>query len=276
MNADQGFRRAPGNLLRVAAGAGAAVLIVTAVSAVRRARTAMTDRDSGPAHGSQVSPSAVPVPEVPEAVKACDPAVGQVAISAALLLVSVTALSAVAVRRRGSGKRGASHARTGMTLSRRKYLPTAAIPGSRAPRRAAARIRPGTTPMSPGMTACAPSTRMTTPAGPDGQVRMLSSPTTRAGGEGVLTRAGIARRRPCGRTATPAGPSPWPRRGPTPNRRRRMTVPAGAAAEDPRDKNRRPRLTAARTAGQRGRTLLRGAASLPGPVRLLVQARIPG
>ena len=112
MNADQGFRRAPGNLLRVAAGAGAAAVIVAAVSAARRARTAMADRDSGEAHGSQVFPSAVPVPEVPEAVKACDPAVGQVAISAALLLVSVTALSAVAGRRRGGGKRGAAHART--------------------------------------------------------------------------------------------------------------------------------------------------------------------
>jgi hypothetical protein len=111
MNADQGFRRAPGNLLRVAAGAGAAVLIAAAVSAARRARTATADRDSGSAQ-DQVSPSDVPAPEVPEAVKACDPAVGQVAISAALLLVSVTALSAVAGRRRGGGKRGAAHART--------------------------------------------------------------------------------------------------------------------------------------------------------------------
>jgi hypothetical protein len=112
MNADQGFRRTPGNLLRVAAGAGAVALIVTAVSAARRARTAMADRDSGEAQDSQVSPSAVPVPELPEPVRACDPAVGQVAISAALLLVSVTTLSAVAGRRRGGGKRGAAHART--------------------------------------------------------------------------------------------------------------------------------------------------------------------
>jgi hypothetical protein len=112
MNADQGFGRTPGNLLRVAAGAGAVALIVTAVSAARRARTAMADRDSGEAQDSQVSPSAVPVPELPEPVRACDPADGQVAISAALLLVSVTALSAVAGRRRGGGKRGAAHART--------------------------------------------------------------------------------------------------------------------------------------------------------------------
>jgi len=112
MSADQGFRRAPGNLLRVAAGAGAAALIVTAASAARRARTAMADRDSGEAQGSQVSPSAVPVPELPAPVKTGDPAVGQVAISAALLLVSVTALSAVAGRRRGGGKRRAAHART--------------------------------------------------------------------------------------------------------------------------------------------------------------------
>ena len=111
MNADQGFRRVPGNLLRVAAGAGAAALIVTAVSAARRARTATADRDSGSAQ-DQVSPADVPAPEVPEAVKACDPAVGQVAISAALLLVSVTTLSAVAGRRRGGSKRGAAHART--------------------------------------------------------------------------------------------------------------------------------------------------------------------
>ena len=47
MNADQGLLRAPGNLLRIAAGAGAAALIVTAVSAARRARTATADRDSG-------------------------------------------------------------------------------------------------------------------------------------------------------------------------------------------------------------------------------------
>src|SRR6185437_9060185 len=92
MNADQGFRRAPGNLLRVAAGAGAAALIAAAVSAARRARTATADRDSGSAH-DQVSPSGIPAPEVPEpevpeAVKTCDPAVRQVAISAALLLVS--------------------------------------------------------------------------------------------------------------------------------------------------------------------------------------------
>ena len=111
MNADQGFRRAPGNLLRVAAGAGAAALIAAAVSAARRARTAAADRDSGSAP-DRVSPSDVPAPEVPEAVKACHPAAGQVAISAALLLVSVTALSAVAGRRRGGGKRGAAHART--------------------------------------------------------------------------------------------------------------------------------------------------------------------
>ena len=111
MNADQGFRRPPGNLLRVAAGAGAAVLIAAAASAARRARTATADRGSGSAH-DRVSPSDVPAPEVPEAVKTCDPAVGQVAISAALLLVSVTALSAVAGRRRGGGKRGAAHART--------------------------------------------------------------------------------------------------------------------------------------------------------------------
>jgi hypothetical protein len=105
MNADQGFGRAPGNLLRVAAGAGAAALIVTAVSAGRRARTATADRDAAP---SDVSPS----PAAPEAVKACNPTAGQVAISAALLLFTVTALPAVAGRRRVGGKRGAGHART--------------------------------------------------------------------------------------------------------------------------------------------------------------------
>src|SRR6185312_10538100 len=96
------FRRAPENLLRAAAGAGAAVLIAAAVSAARRARTATADRDSGSAQ-DQVSPSDIPAPEVPEAVTARDPAVGQVAISAALLLVSVTTLSAVAGRRRRGG-----------------------------------------------------------------------------------------------------------------------------------------------------------------------------
>ena len=111
MSADQGFSRAPGNLLRVAAGAGAAALIVAAVSAARRARMATADHDSGSAQ-DQVSPSDIPAPEVPEVVEACAPAAGQVAISAALLLVSATALSAVAGRRRGGGKRGAAHART--------------------------------------------------------------------------------------------------------------------------------------------------------------------
>jgi hypothetical protein len=132
-------------------------------------------------------------------------------------------------------------------------------------------IRPGTTPMSPGMTACGRSTRMTTPAGPDARARTLSTPITRAGGEGVTTRAGIARRRPCGRTVTPPGPSPRLRPGATPNRRRRTTLPAGAAGEDPRDKNRCRRRTAARTVGQ-----LR--AMLPGqdPPTLQVQDPFPG
>ena len=125
MNADQGFRRAPGNLLRVAAGAGAAALIVTAVSAARRARTAMADREwpadaTGPGAPSgplttataQATPDVPPPAAAPEAVTACDLAVGQVAISAALLFFSVTALSAVAGRRRADGKRGAAHART--------------------------------------------------------------------------------------------------------------------------------------------------------------------
>jgi hypothetical protein len=143
MNADQGFRRAPGSLLRLAAGAGVAALIVTAVSTARRAGTARADRDSGPAQGSQVPPSAVPVPPLPadatgpgapagplttvtaqatpdvspspaapEAAKASDLAVGQVAISAALLLFTATALPAIVGRRRNGGKRGAAHART--------------------------------------------------------------------------------------------------------------------------------------------------------------------
>src|SRR5213592_845572 len=122
MNADQGFGRAPGNLLRVAAGAGAAGLIVTAVSAARRARTAMADREwaadaTGPRAPSdplttvtaQATPDISPPPAAPEAVTACDLIVGQVAISAALLFFSVTALSADAGRRRAEGKRGAAH-----------------------------------------------------------------------------------------------------------------------------------------------------------------------
>ena len=125
MNADPGFRRAPGNLLRVAAGAGAAALIVTAVSAARRARTAMADREwpadaTGPGAPSgplttataQATPDVSPPPAAPEAVTASDLAANQVAISAALLFFSVTALSAVPGRRRADGKRGAAHART--------------------------------------------------------------------------------------------------------------------------------------------------------------------
>ena len=125
MNADQGFRRAPRNLLRVAAGAGAAALIVTAASAARRARTAMADGEwpadaTGPGAPSgplttataQPTPDISPRPAAPKAVTASDLAAGQVAIGAALLFLSVTALSAVAGRRRGDGKRGAAHART--------------------------------------------------------------------------------------------------------------------------------------------------------------------
>jgi hypothetical protein len=127
MNADQGFRRAPESLLRVAAGAGAAALIVTAVSAARRARAARADRGSGPAQGSQVpgappgplttataraTPDVLPSPAAPDAAKACDVVGGQVAISAALLLFTVTTLSAIAGHRRDRGKRGAAHART--------------------------------------------------------------------------------------------------------------------------------------------------------------------
>ena len=143
MNADQGFRRAPGSLLRVAAGAGATALIVTVVSVARRAGTARANRDSGPAQDSQVPPSASPVPQLrvdatgpgvpsgplttvtaqatpdvspspaaPEAAKASDLAVGQIAISAALLLFTATALPAIVGRRRDGGKRGAAHART--------------------------------------------------------------------------------------------------------------------------------------------------------------------
>jgi hypothetical protein len=125
MNADPGFRGAPGNLLRVAAGAGAAALIVTAVSVARRARTAMADRErpadaTGPGAPSgplttataQPTPDVSPPPAAPEAVTASDLAAGQVAISAALLFFGITALSAVAGRRRADGKRGAAHART--------------------------------------------------------------------------------------------------------------------------------------------------------------------
>jgi hypothetical protein len=142
MNAGQGFRRAPGSPLRAAAGTGAAALIATAVSTARRAGTARADRDSGPAQGSQVPPSAVPVSRprsgatgpgtasgslatvtpqatrgvspspAPEAIRACGLAAGQVATSAALFLFTVTALPAIVGRRRAGGKRGAAHART--------------------------------------------------------------------------------------------------------------------------------------------------------------------
>ena len=278
MNADQGFRRPPGNLLRVAAGAGAAVLIAAAASAARRARTATADRGSGSAH-DRVSPSDVPAPEVPEAVKTCDPAVGQVAISAALLLVSVTALSAVAGRRRGGGKRGAAHARTpGRQAENGDDVLAPEIPADSG---------------DPWITG-APWSGRQEPAWHDADQSWYDGlrgqhtddypswpgrpgpnalhPDHPSWGEGVPTRAGIARRRRCGRTATPAGRSPRPRRGPTPNRRRRTTVPDGAA-EDPRDKNRRPRLTAARPAGQ-APLLLR--AMPPGQARLPIQDPVRG
>jgi hypothetical protein len=180
-------------------------------------------------------------------------------------------------------------------LSRRRYLLASAIPGSSALRGAYAQVRrgrtsgtPGMAPSGLGMRSTGPSTRMTTPVGPGAQARTLFTPITRAGGEGVLTRAGTARKRLCDRTASPAGPSPRPRLGATPNGRRRMTVPAGAAAEHPCGKNRSLCLTADRTASQprararscprrwRGLTDLPESASLPGPARLLVRARLPG
>ena len=260
MNADQGFRRAPGNLLRVAAGAGAAVLIVTAVSAVRRARTAMTDRDSGPAHGSQVSPSAVPVPEVPEAVKACDPAVGQVAISAALLLVSVTALSAVAGRRRGSGKRGAAHARTsGRQAENWDDAVPPEIPADSG---------------DPWITG-APSSGRQDPAWHDADESWYD---------------GLRAQHTDDYPSWPGRPGPYalqpdhpswgggrtdPRWDSTEAALRQDGYPSWPESAAPPWGDAEP-PAAARTAGQRGRTLLRGAASLPGPVRLLVQARIPG
>src|ERR1700727_1355726 len=72
---------------------------------------------------------------------------------------------------------------------------------------------------------------MTTPAGPDARARARSTPITRAGEEGAMTRAGTAPNRSCGRTTTPAGPSPRPRPGATPSRRPPMTILAGAVAE---------------------------------------------
>src|SRR2546423_1651706 len=118
MNADQGFRRAPGNLLRVAAGAGAAALIVTAVSAARRARTAMADREwpadaTGPGAPSgplttvtaQATPDVSPPPAAPEAVTAGDLAPRHGAIRAALLVFSVPPPSAAPGPRPGGGQR---------------------------------------------------------------------------------------------------------------------------------------------------------------------------
>jgi hypothetical protein len=58
---------------------------------------------------TRVHPSSL-VPARLEGVKAL--AVGQAAIGGALILLSVTALTAVAGHRRGGGKRGATHART--------------------------------------------------------------------------------------------------------------------------------------------------------------------
>ena len=323
MDADQGFRKAPGSLLRIAAGAGAAALIVTAVSAARRAGTAMADRGSGPAQGSQVPPSAVPVPSLPtdaagpgapsgplttataqttpdvrpspatpEPARSCDLAARSRSARHCSSSVSprcrpwlAVAGPAAGAARRMRGHRGAG-LRTGMMLSRRSYLRSSAIPRSPAPRGAAARIRPGTTPGSPGARTSGASTPMTTPAGPDARARTLCTPITRAGGEGPVTRGGTPRNRSCGRTATPAGPSLRTRPGATPNGPRRMTVPAGAAAEYPRGQNRGPRRIAARTAGQlrasrpraRGRscprrwrawTFLPGPAMRPGRAPLL-------
>ncbi|HEY0998019.1 MAG TPA: hypothetical protein VGD83_00145, partial [Streptosporangiaceae bacterium] len=200
---------------------------MAAVSAARRARTATADRDSGPAQG-QVSPSDVPVPEVPEAVKACDPAVGQVAISAALLIVSVTALSAVAGRRRG-GKRGAAHARTSGRQAENgdDALPPKIPADSGDPWIMGA---PWSGRQEPawhdadqswddadqswydGLRGQHTDDYPSWPGRPGPNALHPDHPSW---GGGVPTRAGIARRRPCGRTATQAGPSPRPRRGPT-------------------------------------------------------------
>jgi hypothetical protein len=234
--------------------------------------------------------------------KASDLAVGQIAISAALLLFTATALPAIIGRRRDSGKRGAAHART----SRRQAengddafppeipagigdpwiigAPRSVRPGP--PRQDVGHPRHGA--QRPRYEVNRSQHADDYPSWPGRPGPYALHPDHPSWGEGVLTRAGTARKRLCDRTASPAGPSPRPRLGATPNGRRRMTVPAGAAAEHPCGKNRSLCLTADRTASQprararscprrwRGLTDLPESASLPGPARLLVRARLPG
>ena len=278
MNADQGFRRAPGNLLRVAAGAGAAVLIAAAVSAARRARTATADRGSGSAH-DQVSPSDVPVPEVPEAVKACDPAVGQVAISAALLLVSVTALSAVAGRRRGGGKRGAAHARTsGRQAENGDDVLAPEIPadsgdpwitGAPWSGRQEPAWHDADQSWYDGLRGQHTDDYPSWPGRPGPHALHPDHPSWGGGRTDPRWDSAEAALRQDGYPSWPESAAPpWPDAEP----------PAAndgsgwRGGEDPRDKNRRPRLTAARPAGQ-APLLLR--AMPPGQARLPIQAPIP-
>ena len=246
MNADQGSRRAPGHLLRVAAGAGAAALIVTAVSAARRARAAMADREwpadaTGPGARSGSAdrgdgagyPDVSPTPAAPEAVR---PATWLSARSRSARRCCSSAPPRCRLspgRRRADGKRGAAHART-----------------------SGRRDENGNDAGQPRHDVQRPQHTDDYPSWPGRPGPYALHPDHPSWGEDVPTRAGIAPRRPCGRTATPAGPSPRLRPGATPNRRR-MTLPAGAVAEDPRDDNRRPRRTAARTVGQR-RAMLPG------------------
>jgi hypothetical protein len=178
----------------------------------------MADRDSGEAQGSQASPSAVPVPELPAPVKAGDPAMGQVAISAALLLVSVTALSAVAGRRRGGGKRGAAHARTSGRQAENgdDALPPeipadSGDPWIMAPRGATARIRPWHDADQSWYDGLRPQHTDDYPSWPGRPGPHALHPDHPSWGGGVLTRAGIARRRPLRQDGYPS----WPRvRGP--------------------------------------------------------------
>ena len=193
MNADQGFRRAPGNLLRVAAGAGAAALIVTAVSAARRARTAMADRE-WPADGRPAPWDVTRQPHrrsgpaaAPKTVTASDLAAARsrsarrcwslVSPRCRLSLAVAGPTASEALRTRGHRD---VRMRTGTTSSRGETCRTAAILDHGRPWSGREEWL-GTTPISwnDGLLS---STWMTTLAGPDARARTLSTPITRAGG----------------------------------------------------------------------------------------------
>ena len=230
---------------------------------------------------AQATPDVSPTPAAPEAAKACDLAVGQVAISAALLFFTATALSAIAGRRRADGKRGAAHARTSGRQDENgndalppeipadigdPWIMGAPWSGRPDPARHGA-DQPWHDVQRPQHTDDYPSW----PGRPGPYALHPDHPSWGGGRTDPRWDSTEAALRQDGYPSWPESAAPPWRDAEPPAAN---DVPAGAAAEHPRDKNRRPRRTAARTAG-RLRAMLPGQARLPIQGSMPVPARFP-